>query len=218
MKKFDIYQYKAVLLFVCCAVLIGAGACSVTQIVRNQKYEAERTQKSIQLFKEIKARIDNNQATATDLYVLAHMVNSWSFRSKIGMAKLKTNEREKIYANYLQQAINKGSQEAKLDYANLLYGQNGNITDKNIDKKEKKAKYLKLKQSLNLIEEVFNTQCEVYAEPYYLWFYAYPESKVSVRSRSYIVWANNPKIKSNYPELYQLAQKAEKTYEKNCKK
>ncbi len=32
MKKFDIYQYKAVLLLVCCAVLIGAGACSTFKV------------------------------------------------------------------------------------------------------------------------------------------------------------------------------------------
>ncbi len=28
MKKFDIYQYKAIFLLVCCAVLIATGACS----------------------------------------------------------------------------------------------------------------------------------------------------------------------------------------------
>ncbi len=219
MKKFDIYQYKATLLFLCCTVLIGTGACSVIKSVNTQRYETinkQHTQKSIQLFKKIKARVDNNQATATDLYLFAHMLDSGTFRSAVGMAELTVNEREEIYANYLQQAIKKGSQEAKLDYAYLLYRQNGNITDENVDDKEKNEKLLNLKQSLNLIEAVFNTQCSVYEKPYDHKFFAYPENKVSVRSRSYLVWANDQKIRSDYPELYQQAKKIEKTYQKNC--
>ncbi len=224
MKKFDIYQYKAVLLFVCCAVLIGAGACSAITNVGIQRDNAiykKHIQKSIQLFKEIKVRIDNNQATATDYFIFACMVNSPLFRSKVGMAELNGKKRKKIYANYLQQAINRGSQDAKLTYANLLFSQNRDITHTRLDNKEKQTKYLELKQSLNLTMEVVNTQCKVYEAPYYPKFHAYPnpKSKRSVIGHSDILyWAKQKNIKSNFPDLYKLAQKAEKTYEKNCEK
>ncbi len=223
MKKFDIYQYKAVLLFVCCAVLIGAGACSVITRMSIQKDRAiyqKHTQKSIQLFKEIKARIDNNQATATDYLIFSRMVSSPLFRSKVGMAELNENKREKIYTNYLQQAINRGSQDAKLTYANLLFSQNKDITHTRLNNKEKQAKYIKLKQSVTLTMEVVNTQCEVYEAPYYPKFHAYPNPKRKryvIAHSDILYWATRKNIKSAYPELYQLAKKVEKTYEQNCK-
>ncbi len=220
MKKFNSYQYKAIVLLACCVVLVGTGACTVIWAINEVSYQHEKAierkeaKKSEQLFKEIKVKIDNNQATATDYFVFARMV-----LFKVGMKDLKGNEREEIYAEYLQQAINKGNQEAKLDYANLLFKQNKNITDKNLDDKEKKAKYLKLKQVLILTEEVVNRQCQVYKAPNPPNFYDYPKYKRFVLSYSNILyWINNPKIKSAYPELYQQAQKIEKTYEKNCKK
>ncbi len=228
MKKFDIYQYKAIVLLACCVVLVGTGACTVAAVLmdmddqRKKAIERKEAKKSEQLFKEIKVKIDNNQATATDYFVFARMVYSRSFRYEIGMLEgLNEKEIHKIYAKYLQKAINKGSQEAKLDYANLLLEQNENITDKNLDDKEKKAKYLKLKQVLILTEEVVNKQCEVYKKPYYPNFYDYPKYKQSVISYSRILYwidFDYPKIKFDYPELYQQAQKLEKTYEKICKK
>ncbi len=225
MKKLDIYQYKATLLFVCCVVLIGAGACSTIwdgiQRMGDQRLKAiheKNTKKSVPLFREIKARIDNNQATATDYYLFAEMIKFEPFSSEVGMAKLKKNEREKIYINYLKQAINKGNQEAKLDYAFLLYIKNINITDQNVTPNEKKAKYLPLKQSITLIGDVVNTQCQVYRRPYYREFYTYPKEMLNVKK--YVYWFNwkNEKLKSDYPELYQQAKKIEKTYEENCKK
>ncbi len=41
---------------------------------------------------------------------------------------------------------------------------------------------------------------------------------VKFRSKKILYWTKKEEIKSDYPELYQLAEKAEKTYEENCKK
>ncbi len=230
MKKFDIYQYKATLLFVCCVVLIGAGACSVVSAL---KYPEERAikrkndQKAKQLFEEIKAKIDNNQATANDYYFFAYMVRSDSFLLEIGHSNLtwnaekRTRKSEKMYIDYLQKAMNKGSQEAKLDYAQFLFDKNDNIIYEDVDNKEKQEKYLKLKQSLNLIEEVFKTQCKVYAKPDYPNFHDY--RKETITTKQYMYWFFNKwndmkSLKPKYPELYQQVQKVKNTYEDKCNK
>ncbi len=199
--------------------LVGVGSCTGIVIVTNyldNEYSKYQMQKSVQLFQEIKTRIDNNQATATDYYLFANMIDSYKIRKEIGIEK---SDSDKLYLDYLQQAINNGSQEAKLEYANFLCYKNNDITDNDLDDKEKKEKYLKLKQAIMLTEEVFNTQCKVYYKPRYPKFYAYPTGKGLVKFRSDVLdCIKREKIKSNYPELYQLAEKAEKTYKKNCEK
>ncbi len=199
--------------------LVGFGGCVGLFVVSNfldDMQENKDAQKSVQVFQEIQTRIANNQATANDYYLLAYMVHSYEMRQKIG---IKTLDSDKLYLDYLQQAIDKGSPEAKLDYADFLFEESDNITDKDLDNKEKKEKYLQLEQAIKLNEEVFNTQCEVYRKPRYPKFYNYSKGKVSVEiHRDIFLLVGNENLKSAYPELYQRAKKIEKTYQENCEK
>ncbi len=189
-----------------------------------RKKEKEQMKEQVRpFFQEIKARVDNNQATATDLYLFAHMFSSEEFRKDLGITELSNEylSLDDIYVDYLRKAIDKGSQEAKLDYACFLFSDSRYILERKVkvNTKEKHFSLLKLKYSIVLMDEVFNTQCEVYKSPRYPKFHAYPEEIISVKDHNHIVdWFDDEEIKSDYPEFYQLAEKAKESYKKNCEK
>ncbi len=228
MKKFDIYQYKAIFLLLCCAVLIATGACSLFESVTTRELRAiykKEIQRCKKVFKETKAKIDNNQATADDYYFFAHMIYSSSFLRESGMEyltmdrKTKTDKGEKMYLDYLQKAMKKGSQEAKLDYANFLFQRNSNATDTYLPDKDRKLKYLQLEQAFTLTMEVINTQCEVYKSPEFPKFDVYPEYKVPLSQHiGGLFYLDHKYIKSNDPKLYQRVKQVETAYKEKCEK
>ncbi|MBS9780093.1 MAG: hypothetical protein KGV51_05635 [Moraxellaceae bacterium] len=217
--KEDKSENKGCIVTLLMIFLVGFGSCAGTGLIiaiPGMFMDVYNDRKNKQFIQKVKTKVENNQATATDYYLFANMIDSYEICKEIGIEESDSDE---LYLDYLQQAIAKGSQEAKLDYAQFLFTTNYDISDKDLNDKEKQAKYLKLKQALVLTEEVFNTQCIIYEKPYYRKFYAYPENTVSARfnyDRDLLDRAKQKNIKSNFPELYQLAQKAEKTYEKNC--